>query len=629
MKVERILVDTRERAMPGTRVIAYRGLSRGRGETMNRHLAKRLFFSLLAGSLLLLAQVSDGQVKNPFERSMFQSQSRKDTSFLLLLGGGFALLIVLYAVRSFLRRRSGGLDLDDIGDQDLSGMKRGFFGNMAKMVSGKRSVQELALSRLVEMDPPSLNCSIMRAGDGREIDEDAGRAVLIHLNGEMFIQDKAFFITTPDGIKAEDRSLFVGQGEILNLWFLHDRIPHSVNCEVKERVRFPAEMLRNMDPKIGVGYRLVPLSNVAKRDKRETIRFSHKVGRGGGMRVYPQVLFDAHIQKTDLKFPTEGSIPPRINTLKLFPYQAVREEGDGDVSAERVVAAFKEAVRLNHAEDRVVYVSKPHMDEKTSKRTLLDLGFAEVLGLSAQESGRTIHIKKPVKCMKVGKNRRDPNSLNEGDLIVLDYLSRSPVDGKNEYFEMVCQIIKAGIENITVRPRRNPRQDRNLAIELFDFSVKGLRFENSREFMAYVFGDEGQPPSLSEQKERLEGIGFVVTFYPRLRFTRDTESYKPDLPMKFAILCKIARCEMDVNEGSADLGRITEFGVRFTYDPSEYSVDDFIWDRWVMIRPFKENQYFKEVHKTLNGLIAHLTSQSKEFQDPRRPTVAAEEGVTA
>lgn len=595
---------------------------------MNRSFLKRLMSGFLGGLCLLSAEVAFAQVKNPFERKMFESTSRKDTSFLLWMGGFFLLLIVFYSIRSFLRSRNAGLDLDDIGDQDLTAARKGFFGSMAKIVGGKRSIRDVALSRLVEMDPPSLNCSIIRAGDGRDVDEDAGRAVLFHLNGEMFMQDKAFFITTPDGIKAEDRSLFVGQGEILNLWFLHDRIPHSVNCEVKERVRFPAEMLRNMDPKVGVGYRLVPLSNVSKRDKRETIRFSHKVGRGA-MRVYPQILFDLTVQKTDFRFPTEGSIPPRINTLKLFPYRKPKETEDAEVSAERIVASFKEAIRLNHTEDRVVFVSKPYMDERTNKRTLIDLGFAEVLGLSAQESGRTIHIKKPMKSMKVGKNRRDPNSLNEGDMIVLDYLSRSPVDGKNEYFEMTCQIIKSGIENITVRPRRAPRQDLNLPVELFDFSVKGLRFGNSRELMTYVFGEEGQPGTLSEQKEAIESMGFLFNFYPRLRFTRDTEAYKPDLPMKFSILAKIARCELEVNEGSADLGRITEFGVRFTYDPGEYSLDDFCWDRWVMIRPFKENQYFKEVHKALNGLIAHLESQNKDILEPRRPSVQAEEKVTA
>ncbi|OGG56866.1 MAG: hypothetical protein A3F84_10770 [Candidatus Handelsmanbacteria bacterium RIFCSPLOWO2_12_FULL_64_10] len=597
---------------------------------MNKNLFERLTFRLPWVAWLLVVESALAQVKNPFERSMFQSQASKgkETTFLLMIGGAFLLVGVLYIVRSYLRSRSASISLDDMADQDLTTVKRGFFGSFATMVSGKRSVRELALNRLVELDPPSLNCSIVRTADGREANEDAGRAVLFHMNGEMFLQDRAFFITTPDGIKAEDRALFSGEGEVMNLWFLHDRIPYTVNCEVRERMRFPAEMLRNMDPKIGVGYRLVPLTNVAKRDKRQTIRFSHKIGRGS-LRVYPQVLFDVYIQKTDFRFPTEGSIPPRLNTVKPIPYRRPKEGDEADLSAERVVTAFKEAIRLNHSEDRVVYVSKPYMDERTNKCTLIGLGYAEVLGLGAQEAGRTIHIKKPMKSMRVGKNRRDPHYLNEGDIIVLDYMSRSPLDGKNEYYEMPCQIIKSGIENITIRPRRNPRQELNLPIELLDFSVNGLRFENSREFMGYVFEEGGQAETLEEQKETIESMGFVFTFYPKLRFTRDTEMHKPDLPLKFSILGKIARCEVEKNEDTAVTGHLKEFGVRYTYDPAEYSRDDFCWDRWTMIRPFKENSYFKEVHKSLNGLIAHLENQSKDFLEPRRPAAQAEEKVTA
>ena len=568
--------------------------------------------------------------RSPFDRSMFESQAHgsTDTVFTAVVIGAFLLVAILYFVRAYLRSRSPSLADEDMGDRDLAVARRSYFGSVVSLVARRRSPSEMALSRLTEFDPPSVNCTIIQDREGEEKNEDVGRAILFHLDGELFLDKKSFFVTTPDGVKAQDRSIFTGEGEIMNLWFLHDRIPYTVNCDVVERVRFPAEMLRNMDPKIGVGYRLVPLTNVAKRDKRQTIRFSHKIGRGS-LRVYPQVLFDVYIQKTDFRFPTEGSIPPRLNTVKPIPYRRPKEGDEADLSAERVVTAFKEAIRLNHSEDRVVYVSKPYMDERTNKCTLIGLGYAEVLGLGAQEAGRTIHIKKPMKSMRVGKNRRDPHYLNEGDIIVLDYMSRSPLDGKNEYYEMPCQIIKSGIENITIRPRRNPRQELNLPIELLDFSVNGLRFENSREFMGYVFEEGGQAETLEEQKETIESMGFVFTFYPKLRFTRDTEMHKPDLPLKFSILGKIARCEVEKNEDTAVTGHLKEFGVRYTYDPAEYSRDDFCWDRWTMIRPFKENSYFKEVHKSLNGLIAHLENQSKDFLEPRRPAAQAEEKVTA
>lgn len=52
--------------------------------------------------------------------------------------------------------------------------------------------------------------------------------------------------------------------------------------------------------------------------------------------------------------------------------------------------------------------------------------------------------------------------------------------------------------------------------------------------------------------------------------------------------------------------------MQLMYDPAEYSIEDFDHDRWEIIRPFKENRYFKDVHKSLNGLIACLEAQAKE-----------------
>ena len=565
--------------------------------------------------------------KNPFGRSMFDSQAREGTSDTLLLAlfAGFLLVGLLYIIRSYLRGSKGSIDIDDVGDQDLTAPRRSYFGSVVTLVSKKRSARERALSRLVEFDPPSINCTIIRTQDGREVDEDAGRATIFHANGETFIQNKSFFITTPDGIKAEDRALFTGEGEIMNLWFLHDRIPHTVNCEVVERVRFPPEVLRDMDPKVGVACRLVPVTTVAKRDKRQAIRFSHKVGRGS-MRVYPQILFDVFVQKTDFRFPTQGSITPRIDVLNGIPFKETKDEEKGNINSEQLVGAFKEAIRSNHTEDRVAYVGKPYMDEKTNKRTLIPLGFSDVLGLGAQEAGRTIHLKKPLKSMVVKKNRRDPNFLSEGDTLVLNYFSRSQVDGTSQYFQMVCEIIKAGIENVTVRPRSAPCPETDLPLEILDFSVNGFRFQNIPEFMRYNFPQDQENLPMEERREILENTGFLFTFYPKLRFNRDTQAYKPDLPLKFPILGKIVRCEVQKSEDEPEgEGKLVAFGVRFMYDPVEYSMDDYIWDRWNMIRPFKENDHFKEVHKSLNGLIAHLESQSKEFTEPRKPGAQTDE----
>ena len=49
--------------------------------------------------------------------------------------------------------------------------------------------------------------------------------------------------------------------------------------------------------------------------------------------------------------------------------------------------------------------------------------------------------------------------------------------------------------------------------------------------------------------------------------------------------------------------------MKFYNDPSEYSGDTYSYDRLELIWDFKENKHFREVHNSLNGLIAYLEIQ--------------------
>ena len=114
---------------------------------------------------------------------------------------------------------------------------------------------------------------------------------------------------------------------------------------------------------------------------------------------------------------------------------------------------------------------------------------------------------------------------------------------------------------------------------------------------------------LEDQMVTLENMVILFNFYPRLRFNRDTDAYRPLLPKRISILGKIVRSEVEEDEEKV---QFKSFGVKFMYAPIEYSSERFTFEKWEMIRPFKENRYFKEVHKSLNGLIAFLESQSRE-----------------
>ncbi len=474
------------------------------------------------------------------------------------------------------------------------------------------SPQARALLKMAEFDVGSANCTLIQTADGAEQTEDLGGAAFFKENGRLMIKDRALFITTPDGIKAENRDQFQGRGEVLSLWFLYERVPRAIECRVEERIRFSPDTMGDIDPKVGIGYKLIPLSDVVKQDKRSSLRFSHQPGQGS-LPVYPQVLFDAYVWRTDLTYPTEGAIPPRIEDLQLIlPEDSKDRHAEPDLNLESLVYTFKNAMRGNPTEERTVHISKPYLDEKLNRSTLLELGFSDVLGLGSEDVGRNLHIKKPISSRI--KDRRDPHYLPVGTTLVLHYGVRASLDGHYNYYELVTEISKGGLENITIRPQREVREEQGLKIFLADFSVNGVRFVNSPQFMDYALGKDYERLSVEEQLDILENLVLQFNFYPRLRFNRDIDPYRPDLPKRVSILGRIVRGEVEWEEEEEEKknGRLKSFGIKFMYDPVEYSTERFLFDRWEMIRPFKENRYFKEVHKSLNGLIAYLESQLKE-----------------
>ena len=95
-----------------------------------------------------------------------------------------------------------------------------------------------------------------------------------------------------------------------------------------------------------------------------------------------------------------------------------------------------------------------------------------------------------------------------------------------------------------------------------------------------------------DKVEAMEGLCYLLNFYPKLRFNRETEVYQPDLPMRIRILSKIVRTETKKSKEDGGPPEITGFGFKFYYDPAEYSRDTYSYDRWELIRDFKEDKHF-------------------------------------
>lgn len=480
-----------------------------------------------------------------------------------------------------------------------------------KKGAGKRwSPERGALDRLLEFNVSSANATLIADQTGTPVDVDLGRVLFYKAAGEFLIEDRSFYVSTPDGIHAEDKTLFSGNGETIRLWFLFERIPRVIDCEIIERIHLKARDYTNLSPSAGTGFRLRPLAEVTKQDKRTSLRFSHKPG-GGSLPVYPQILFDVFVTLTNLEFPSEGALSPRIEELKIKPYLQQPGPVSDIISSEALVGRFRDAMKGNFPEDRTVHVSKPFFEEKLNKSVLLELGYSDVLGLGSREIGRTLHIKKPM--LSRTKDRRDPNHLVVGDTLVLHYGSRSGFSGENDYFQVVTEVAKDGLENITIRPVADETEESGFRLGLVDFSVNGFRFAHDDAFINYALPDNQWRIPLEEQAELLTERALLFNFYPRLRFPREIDGHRPVLPKKVSVLGRIVRSEIvwEDEEEKQD-GKFRTFGVQLMYDPAEYSPEKFEHDRWEIIRPFKENRYFKDVHKSLNGLIAYLEAQAKE-----------------
>ncbi len=341
------------------------------------------------------------------------------------------------------------------------------------------SSQAQGLERLQTFRVDSANCTLLTTAEGNEVNEDIGQVSLFQSRGQPLIEDQSVFLTTPDGLKAEDRDRFKGHGETIRLWFLHDRIPRVVDVVVEERIQIKAGSHPELRPRSGAGFRVRLATDVTKQDNRNSLRFSHRPG-GGSLPVYSQIMFDVFVTRTNVELPTEGAIPPWIEDVNILPHTTPDPADTTSFEPEDLVSRFKDGMRVNPVEDRTVHVSKPYLDERFNRGLLLELGYSGVLGLRSDEVGRTLHIKKPI--LSRTKDRRDPHHLTLGDLLILHYGSRAPLSGKYDYCQLVTEIVKDGLENITIKPVATEAIEGGMRLGLIDFSVNGFRFEATPDF---------------------------------------------------------------------------------------------------------------------------------------------------
>ena len=177
-------------------------------------------------------------------------------------------------------------------------------------------------------------------------------------------------------------------------------------------------------------------------ERRASARFIHASSASGVHSRLP-AQFDLYVNHTDLLYPAQGPLPPRVSLPCAVP--------PATQTTQELVRGFKETMRGNPVPDQVVHVTKPYMDKRSLRIVPMVLGRAKVLGLDRDRPDeRSIFIRKPP---KMNPDTGDPDALGGGDVIVLGFSITSVSGAPPRYVEMVAEVLRVASEHLVLRPR--------------------------------------------------------------------------------------------------------------------------------------------------------------------------------
>ena len=464
-----------------------------------------------------------------------------------------------------------------------------------KTSSGKGNIHP-ALARLKQIGTRSGLCTRIRTADGKEVCNEVGPVMFFYKGEHLFVRDGAFYMVPPSNFKDDDLPL-LGRGEVLHFRMQHQSAPYSLDCTVVQRVRFSDRLKNTLDPQAPVGNKLMPLGNLHKNEHRSTLRFAHIRG-ADGPQVFPYFRFDLFVERVKLNGLAHKYLPEVIS----YPGDHTLPEGlQEDTSAEQLTVFFHNILRANPDHLREVHITRVVRDTRSGATVLQDLGTTCVLGLKGETKGTQIHLRNP----QQGKQfvKKNPDRFHEGDVLLIRFLERSLLQGCDEHYQWSCRIHKCGLEMLTLRPKGVIQKQTGLPVVVRDFCVGGVGLQNSPILETYLLGEDAVPEDPEDLKARLLNTSVLLHFYPRLYFPNDVEAYRPQIPASFSILGDIVRGYVDTGK---DEGRIVNLGVVFRHDPVDFDPQTFDVTAWEPLRGLRENQYFKEIHRALNALLAFL-----------------------
>lgn len=474
----------------------------------------------------------------------------------------------------------------------------------------------------------------------------------------------------------------LGLGQVIRLRFFFRRVPYELDCQIVDRFN-PSRLKGDIDltPRFGVGYRVRPLTDVRNRDQRRYIRYTHRMGFGH-LRVRNEIQFHVYAHRTSIEIPERGALKPVLtyDDFKTYPFGSPTvEELKGAEKLEDVVEFFMRCMVNIPTERRYVYVSKGYFDAVRRKSSLVGLGPYATVGAQQTTILPKIFIKKPMKGKTVlekmlaekGKGPRDTHKMRivediqdryslltrelkvwqarrrqkrvenyDNDMCQVTFLSSYGTTSQDIYpmrvFNLNCELIDVGLENLTLKPmsfddarardvseREFIRQEDGFPVDLLNFSVGGAEFRGSEEepqhkaFLNYLGGEGFEELSFEDQVEVLRKHAVLLYFYPVLTFSRSQiQDYEPYLPGRIPVIARVARFRTALN-ADTQKPQIVSLGLEFIYNPVQdaYSRDLNVYDQWEQITPYTENTHFIEIHKSLQLLFGFDRALNEDLRE--------------
>lgn len=324
----------------------------------------------------------------------------------------------------------------------------------------------------------------------------------------------------------------------------------------------------------------------SRPERRATARFIHASSASGVHSRLP-AQFDLYVARTDLVYPAQGPLPAHVSLPCPVPPSAQ--------TTQELVRDFKETMRGNPVPDQVVHVTKPYMDQRSLRIVPMVLGRAKVLGLDRDRPDeRSIFIRKPP---KMNPDTGDPDALGGGDVVALGF-SITPVPGAPpRYVELVAEVLRVASEHLVLRPR-HVRQEEGRRVELIDFSARGVKIAADGALMALLSEGPDVPLSPDDPLAPVRYVGLRLTLYIVRSSVYGLDMYRTDLPMKASLLGQIVRADLMASEQGL---QVQSLSIKFTYDPSEFSIKTYAYEKWTRIREARQSQHFSDVHSALSG----------------------------